>query len=182
MSIHVLAGSVREPLAGARLAGKANPAERLEATVLLRRQNADAFKAKVAKLAAGDPPEAFIGRADFARQFGASLVDLAAVEEFAKRYGLAVVQTDAARRTVMLSGTVARFERAFGVDLHQFEFHGGTYRGRTGPLTVPRRAQRHRRGRARARQPAPGPAAFPRAHDAARLFGGVHADHARLAL
>jgi kumamolisin len=137
MSIHVLAGSVREPLAGARLAGKANPAERLEATVLLRRQNADAFKAKVAKLAAGDPPEAFIGRADFARQFGASLVDLAAVEEFAKRYGLAVVQTDAARRTVVLSGTVARFERAFGVDLHQFEFHGGTYRGRTGPLTVP---------------------------------------------
>jgi kumamolisin len=71
MSIHVLAGSVREPLAGARLAGKANPAERLEATVLLRRQNADVFKAKVAKLAAGDPPEAFLGRADFARQFGA---------------------------------------------------------------------------------------------------------------
>jgi len=83
MSIHVLAGSVREPLAGARLAGKANPAERLEATVLLRRQNADAFKATVAKLAAGHRPEAFLGRADFARQFGASLVDLAAVEEFA---------------------------------------------------------------------------------------------------
>src|ERR1700750_3038582 len=75
MSIHVLAGSVREPLAGARLAGKANPAERLQATVLLPRQNADAFKAKVAKLAAGRTPEAFLGRADFARQFGASLVD-----------------------------------------------------------------------------------------------------------
>ena len=137
MSIHVLAGSVREPLAGARLAGKTNPAERLEVTVLLRRQNADAFKAKVAKLAAGEPPEAYFGRAEFARQFGASLVDLAAVEEFAKRYDLAVVQADAARRSVVLSGTVARFERAFGVDLHQFEFYGGTYRGRTGPLTVP---------------------------------------------
>jgi kumamolisin len=137
MSTHVLAGSVREPLAGARLAGRANPAERLEVTMLVRRQNADAFKAKVAKLAAGEPPEAYFGRAEFARQFGASLVDLAAVEEFAKRYGLAVAQADAARRTVVLSGTVARFERAFGIDLHQFEFHGGTYRGRTGPIRVP---------------------------------------------
>jgi kumamolisin len=137
MSTHVLAGSIREPLAGARLAGKANPAERLEVTVLVRRQSADAFKAKVAKLSAGDPQEAYVGRADFAGQFGASPVDLAAVEEFAERYDLAVVQADAARRTVVLSGTVARFDRAFGVDLHQFEFHGGTYRGRTGPITVP---------------------------------------------
>jgi kumamolisin len=129
MSTHVLAGSIREPLAGARLAGKANPAERLEVTVLVRRQSADAFKAKVAKLSAGDPQEAYVGRADFAGQFGASPVDLAAVEEFAERYDLAVVQADAARRTVVLSGTVARFDRAFGVDLHQFEFHGGTHRG-----------------------------------------------------
>jgi kumamolisin len=137
MSIHVLAGSIREPIAGARPAGKANPAERLEVTVLVRRQNADAFKAKVAKLAAGDLPESHLGRADFAGQFGASLLDLAAVEEFAKRHGLAVVQADAARRTVVLSGTVARFDRAFGVELRPFEFHGGTYRGRTGPITIP---------------------------------------------
>jgi kumamolisin len=137
MSTHVLAGSIREPIAGARPAGKANPAERLEVTVLVRRQNADAFKAKVARLAAGDLPGPYVGRADFAGQFGASLLDLAAVEEFAKRHGLAVVQADAARRTVVLSGTVARFDRAFGVELRPFEFHGGTYRGRTGPITVP---------------------------------------------
>jgi kumamolisin len=37
----------------------------------------------------------------------------------------------------VLSGTVARFNTAFAVDLHQFEFHGGSYRGRTGPITVP---------------------------------------------
>ena len=137
MSTHVLAGSIREPIAGARPAGKANPAERLEVTVLVRRQNADAFKAKVAKLAAGDLAESHLGRADFAGQFGASPGDLAAVEEFAKRHGLAVVQEDAARRTVVLSGTVARFNAAFAVELHQFEFHGGTYRGRTGPIAVP---------------------------------------------
>jgi kumamolisin len=137
MSMHVLAGSLREPLAGARLAGKANPAERFEVTVLVRRQNADVFKAKLARLSAGDRSQACIGRADFAAQFGASPVDLAAVREFARRHGLAVVQEDAARRTVVLSGSVARFNSAFAVDLHQFEFHGGSYRGRTGPIAVP---------------------------------------------
>jgi kumamolisin len=137
MTMHVLAGSVREALPGARPAGKANPAERLEVTVLVRRQNADAFKAKVARFAAGDRAEAFIGRADFARQFGAAPADFAMVEEFARRYGLAVVQEDAARRTVELSGTVERFNHAFAVDLHQFEFHGGAYRGRTGAIAVP---------------------------------------------
>jgi kumamolisin len=137
MTMHVLAGSLREPLTGARLAGKANPAERLEVTVVVRRANADAFKVEVAKLAAGDRAQAHLGRADFARQFGASPGDLAAVEEFARRHGLAVVQQDAGRRTVVLSGTVARFNAAFAVELHQFEFHGGTYRGRTGPIAVP---------------------------------------------
>jgi kumamolisin len=137
MTAHVLAGSVREPLAGARLAGKASPKERLEVTVLVRRQNADAFKAKVAKLAAGDRSQTHLSHAEFARQFGASPVDMAAVEEFARRHDLAVVDEDAARRTVTLSGTVARFNSAFAVDLLRFEFHGGTYRGRAGPIAVP---------------------------------------------
>jgi kumamolisin len=137
MPMHVLAGSVREPLAGARLAGKANSKERLEVTMLVRRRNADAFKAKLARLAAGDSSEPHLSHADFASEFGASPVDMAAVAEFARRHGLAVVDEDPARRTVVLSGTVARFNGAFGVDLHRFDFHGGTYRGRTGPIRVP---------------------------------------------
>jgi len=48
-----------------------------------------------------------------------------------------VVQEDAARRTVVLSGTVAQVNEAFGVDLQQFEHAGGSYRGRTGPISVP---------------------------------------------
>jgi kumamolisin len=137
MSMHVLAGSFREPLAGARLAGKANPKERLEATLLVRRRNAGAFKAKLARLAAGEGSEAHLSRADFASQFGASAVDVAAVTEFARRHGLAVVEEDAARRTVVLSGTVARFDNAFAVELNRYHYHGGSYRGRTGPISVP---------------------------------------------
>jgi kumamolisin len=41
------------------------------------------------------------------------------------------------RRSVVLSGTTATFGPAFGVSLHQFEHAGGTYRGRTGSISVP---------------------------------------------
>ena len=49
-----LPGSERSPLPGARLVGKADPNERLEVTVLLRRREAAGLKAHVAKAAAGD--------------------------------------------------------------------------------------------------------------------------------
>jgi kumamolisin len=75
--------------------------------------------------------------ADLAKEFGASPADMAAVTNFAKKHDLAVVQEDAARRAVVLSGTVAQFNKAFGVDLQQYEFEGGSYRGRTGPIELP---------------------------------------------
>ncbi|MFL5253969.1 MAG: protease pro-enzyme activation domain-containing protein, partial [Rhodopila sp.] len=74
---------------------------------------------------------------DFAKAFGASSDDIAAVRSFATQHGMAVVDEHAGRRTVVLSGTVKQFNEAFGVDLQQFEHPGGSYRGRTGPVQVP---------------------------------------------
>ena len=89
------------------------------------------------KLAAGDRSGGNLEREEFARRFGASPEDIARVKGFANAHGLAVVQADAARRTVVLSGTVAQFNEAFGVDLQRFEHDGGSYRGRTGPVHLP---------------------------------------------
>jgi kumamolisin len=137
MAKHPLLGSERKAMRGARSGGKADPAERLEVSVLLRRRAADAFKEKVKKLASGDRSDGYLTREEFARQFGANPEDIAAVKKFAGSHGLAIVQEDAARRTVILSGTVAQFNEAFGVDLQRFEHDGGTYRGRTGPVHLP---------------------------------------------
>ncbi len=63
--------------------------------------------------------------------------DFAKVRSFAVSHGLAVVQEDAARRTIVLSGRVAQFSAAFGVKLEQFEYDAGTYRGRTGAIQLP---------------------------------------------
>jgi len=137
MARHALQGSERQPLPGAKAIGKADPTERLEVSVILRSRAGDALRAKVHKMAGRDRSEGYVKREDFAKQFGADPKDIEAVKRFAAAHDLATVASDAARRTVVLSGTVASFNEAFGVDLQQFEHPSGSYRGRTGAIQLP---------------------------------------------
>ena len=97
---------------------------------------ADDLENRVKQLAQGG--RSHVSRQKFAKQYGASAGDLAAVKRFAKKHGLAVVQEDAVRRSVVLSGSVSQFNAAFGVDLQRFVYDGGSYRGRTGAVRLPR--------------------------------------------
>jgi kumamolisin len=137
MAHRPLAGSERQPMRGARAIGKADPAERLEVSMLLRRANAGDLGERVGGIARAPRRRDHLSAEEFEQQFSASSVDLAAVREFAARHGLAVVQEHAGRRTVVLSGTVDQFNKAFEVDLQQFEHPGGTYRGRVGQVHLP---------------------------------------------
>lgn len=73
----------------------------------------------------------------FLRRSSAAAQDVAAVTQFATARGLRVIEQAPARRTVRLSGTVQQFNTAFDVELQVFEYDGGSYRGRTGPVHVP---------------------------------------------
>ena len=137
MAKRPLSGSEREPFAGARAIGKADPNERLEVSILLRRRNADALKERANKMAAGERSKTRISRESFAQEFGADPKDIAAVRNFADDNHLTIVDEHPGRRTIVLSGTVAQFNNAFGVELQQFEHAGGTYRGRTGSVQLP---------------------------------------------
>jgi kumamolisin len=132
----LLKGSERAAIPGARVVGPANPAERLEVSVLVRRRGLPAMQAHVGALAAGKRPP-HLTREEFAREHGADPSDFARVRTFAEAHGLAVLQEHAARRTVILSGTVAQFSAALGVQLHQMSHANGTYRGRTGGIYLP---------------------------------------------
>ena len=122
---------------GARAVGKVDPSERLEVSVVLRFGDSDALKGLVARLAKGERPDRHLSREEFAQQHGADPADIAKVRQFASAYGLTVFKEDLAIRTVVLSGTVAQFNDAFEVTLQTFEYPGGTYRGRTGPIHLP---------------------------------------------
>ena len=137
MTRHELSGSERKPLPGATPTGKADPAERLEVTLLLKRHDEAAFKERVFKLTAGDPATDHMDAAKFDAAYGADPKDMAAVKTFADANGLIVAQQDAGRRTMILGGTVAQFQTAFGVELQQYDYDGGTYRGRIGTVKLP---------------------------------------------
>ena len=137
MTMEPVQGSDRAPMPGARDVGDADPQERLEVTVMLRQPADDDLKARLAALAAGDTSSGFLSREAYAQQFGADPADIAAVTAFAQAHGLVVVISHPERRTMVLSGTVAQFNAAFGVTLRRFEHPDGTYRGRTGQVHVP---------------------------------------------
>src|SRR5437764_10824178 len=132
-----LTGSERQPLPGARSIGKADPTERLEVTLVLRHRQHDALQERVRKIAAGDKSERHLTHDEYDQQFGADPNDIQAVKQFANQHGLAVVDEHPGRRHVVLSGTVAQFNDAFGVELEQFEHPGGSYRGRIGTVHLP---------------------------------------------
>src|SRR6185437_5612881 len=122
MARRPLKGSERSPLPDSRALGPADPAERLEVTVVVRPLDRQGQQDRMRKLARGH---------------GASRADLDAVREFAEAHGLAVVQEHAGRRTLVLTGTVAQFNDAFGVELQHCSHPGGTYRGRSGSINIP---------------------------------------------
>src|SRR5262249_15335075 len=109
MSSSPLNGSERSVLPGAHAVGKADPQERLEVTVLVRRRDAAALRSHVSAVASGDTAGTpRLSHDEFERRFSADAADVAAVRSFAAGHGIAVAHEDAARRTVMLSGTVAQ--------------------------------------------------------------------------
>ncbi|HEY1682675.1 MAG TPA: S53 family peptidase [Candidatus Tumulicola sp.] len=136
MDRHAIPGSEREPVPGAKAVAPADPNASIEATVVLKRRSPDEFGACVRR-AVDAWPGARLSRDEFANRFSADPADCSAVRAFAKANGLQVAGEDTAAHTIRLSGTVAAFSAAFGVELHTYDYHGGSYRGRVGSVHVP---------------------------------------------
>jgi kumamolisin len=132
-----LRGSERAAVPGARALGPADPNERLDVTILVRRRARQEFAARLAACVSGRAPGRHLSRDEFAKRHGADPADLAAVRAFAAAHGLAVEQEHPARRTVVLSGTAAQFSAAFNVQLFRMSHAKGTFRGRTGAVLLP---------------------------------------------
>jgi kumamolisin len=79
----------------------------------------------------------YLTREKFLEERGALEEDVKKVEEFAHEYGLSLVDTNLAKGSVTLGGSVATLSKAFDVELVNYEQPGGSYRGRTGPVHIP---------------------------------------------
>jgi kumamolisin len=134
-----LRNSDRAPLPGAQRIGPADPNEIIDVTVVVRRRS---------KTSGGFPPLEELGRTpiarrrhlsreEFANTHGALPEDLARIRAFAETNGLRVKSESIPRRSVVLTGSVSAFSRAFEVELSRCRHPRGEYRGRTGKLKIP---------------------------------------------
>jgi kumamolisin len=133
-----LKGSARAALPGGQDVGPADPNQQIEVSVLLRRGSKPGEFPSAEKTGALLPRQRkYLSREEFARTHGASSADLEKIRAFAAEHNLKVLSEDIASRTVKLSGTVQAFNDAFGANLRRYQHSSGTYRCRTGALTIP---------------------------------------------
>lgn len=118
--------------------GVADPDQRLSVSIIVRRRSDGPPYPDLKKLAAIPPAlRNHLSREEFAARYGAEPADLERVAVSMRGYGLTVEETSPARRTVLVSGTVAQFNRAFGVELMRHRSAAGTYLSYAGQVYVP---------------------------------------------
>jgi kumamolisin len=128
-------GTSRVPVPGAVRVGPSDPNERLSVSIVLRRRPGAPPLPDLSQT--GAPVGGHLSREEFAAVYGAAPDDIAQITQFASAHGLSVAETSIARRTVVLAGTVAQMEGAFGVDLGRYEVGEASYRGREGHVHMP---------------------------------------------
>jgi Pro-kumamolisin, activation domain/Repeat of unknown function (DUF346) len=130
--------SERRVAPGSRLIGLADPKEALSVTVRVRRRpDAPPLPDPASLGAAPAGKKKYLSREEFAARYGAAQADLDLVAKFAQNNGLTVVESSVARRSVVISGTVAQMNLAFAVKLGHYESPAEKYRGREGFVHLP---------------------------------------------
>jgi kumamolisin len=134
VTYHSLKGSEHPHPADHKKLRRTSGAEEVTVTLLLRRKPGHAALQPERAAAAASPRPT---REAFANQRGADPKELADVAAFAKAAGLKVLETDAARRSVIVRGPADAVNKAFAVELNEYEYERGTYRSHDGAVKLP---------------------------------------------
>jgi kumamolisin len=132
-----LKGSDRKPFSAGKDVGPADPNQEIQVSILLRRKSKSGEFPPAAQINKSLKDRKYLTREEFARAHGASAEDIEKVRAFAAEHKLRVVGENRAARTIKLAGTVQNFNDAFGSDLRKYQHSSGTYRCRSGSLTIP---------------------------------------------
>lgn len=144
-----LEGSELQAHPAVELLAPAEPADSVKVTIIVRRRP-DGPAVPGHSYYAETPPSfrRRLPAEEFARKYGAAEDDLTAVRTFAEAHGLEIVESNAARRSIVASGTVAQFNETFAITLNNYrhqvrrsprdaEAPTETFRGYEGPISVP---------------------------------------------
>ncbi len=123
-----LANSRKELPTGSTVLGVPRGEELIQVTVVVRRRT---------PMEAPTASSQRLSREDLARLYGADPADIQNVEQFAIAEGLRVVSSSLARRSILLEGTIAAMQQAFGVALINIQHEGKQFRARAGHVHIP---------------------------------------------
>ncbi|MBO1767190.1 S53 family peptidase [Allobranchiibius sp. GilTou38] len=121
-------GSGRDAVEGVTTSGPVPDDQEIDVTLVLRRR---------AELPSASHASDPIDVAELAERYGADPADLQAVRSVVTDAGAHVLSEDPAGRRVMVRGTYAVLKKLFGVELTQARGDSGSFRMRTGELSVP---------------------------------------------
>lgn len=129
----------RQPFGARLLSNKPAANEIIQVTVVVPpAAGSDARLASIRELASQLPGvRKHLDANKFLKLHGARHKDMKAVEHFAKENGLHVVESSRIKRSVVLSGTIDAFARAFLVQFTNREFLGETYRSFENGVHIP---------------------------------------------
>jgi kumamolisin len=137
MQFRVLAGSLRHNV-GAEEVSSVPPEAMVSVSLLLRYPPSAPQLKSLAELS---NPKALLAastsRSNFAETHAADPGDIQKVKDFAQQFGLTVVDVKPVERLIRLSGTVAKMNQAFQVQLRNFRTATLTYRSHTQPISIP---------------------------------------------
>ena len=131
----VLAGSEKAAAPDAVHVKATPPKTKITVSVIVKRK--EPLKVKKRNGRASEPVR--VTRAHYLKHHSADPAAIKLVKAFAKEFNLNVEddKTQAARRTVQLTGTAADIQKAFGVELNQKTIGGQEYRVREGGIQLP---------------------------------------------
>jgi kumamolisin len=135
-----ISGSYRAAVPQAKLVEKASPGERIQVSIYAR-QNPKFLSATRTQdeLSLQVPGKRkYLTGDEFNQCYGADPEDMTKITAWAKACKLKVLDSNAPKRRVLVEGTVADIESAFGVQLNEYDHpQSGHYRGREGEIHVP---------------------------------------------
>ena len=125
-----LKGTENTLLQGARAISPTDPHQLIEISLILNRRH---------PLTSAESEGKILNHNDFAKTYGADPAHVDKIRQFAREYHLQMLERgdEVLRRTITLAGTAGAMEKAFSVELNEYEHDDGSYRGHTGAIQMP---------------------------------------------
>jgi kumamolisin len=125
-----LSGTEHVNLSGARAIGPTDPHQLIEVSVILKHRN---------PLPEREEQDRPLSHSDLAENYGVDPGQVETIKQFARENNLQILERgdEILRRTVTLAGTAAAMEKAFSVELTEYEYEDGSYRGHSAVIQMP---------------------------------------------